>query len=93
MVGFMKSKKRAPSSWPVAAAKARLSEVIDQAIASGPQTITRSGRPAAVVVSVDEWRRKSRRTGNLAEFFAASPLRGSRLTVERSRATRRPLDL
>lgn len=89
----MKSKKRAPSSWPVAAAKARLSELIDRAITTGPQTITRSGRPAAVVVSVDEWRRKSRRIGNLAEFFAASPLRGSALTTDRSRETRRPVDL
>lgn len=73
------------SGWPVADAKARLSEVIDQAISNGPQTITRNGRDAVVVVSVDEWKRKARRKGNLAEFFATSPLRGSRLLVERSK--------
>ena len=73
------------TGWPVADAKARFSEVIDQAISSGPQTITRNGREAVVVVSVDEWKRKARRKGNLAEFFATSPLRGSRLVVERSK--------
>ena len=81
------------SGWPVADAKARLSELIDQAIASGPQTITRNGRDTAVVVSVDEWKRKTRRKGNLAEFFAASPLRGSRLTVERSKERGRRVKL
>lgn len=81
------------STWAVADAKARLSEVIERAQAKGPQTITRNGRPAAVVVSVDEWTRKTQRQGNLAEFFAASPLRGSRLKVERSKERPRDLDL
>ncbi len=81
------------SAWAVADAKARLSELIDRAQSKGPQTITRNGRPAAVVVSVDEWTRKTRRQGNLAEFFAASPLRGSRLKVERSKETPRRIDL
>jgi prevent-host-death family protein len=80
-------------AWAVADAKARLSEVIERAIASGPQTITRNGRPTAVVVSVAEWTRKSRRTGNLAEFFAASPLRASALKTKRTKDRPRPVDL
>jgi len=70
--------------WSVAEAKARFSEVIARASEGEPQTITRNGRTAAVVVSADEWERKSRRTGSLAEFLATSPLRGSELTVERA---------
>ena len=69
--------------WTVAAAKAKLSEVIERARLRGPQTITRNGRDAAVVVSVEEWERKTKRTGNLAEFFAASPLHDSGLKVRR----------
>jgi prevent-host-death family protein len=72
------------TTWPVAEAKARLSAVIDQALTEGPQTITRNGRNAVVVVSADEWDRKNRRQGNLAEFLASSPLRGSRIRVKRS---------
>jgi prevent-host-death family protein len=80
-------------SWTVAGAKAKLSEVIDRALADGPQTITRNGRKAVVVVSAEEWDRKTRRVGNLAEFFAQSPLRGSGLKAERMKDGPRKLDL
>lgn len=71
-------------AWSVAEAKARLSELLDHAIKDGPQAITRRGREIAVVVSVDEWHKKSSRSGSLAEFLAASPLRDSGLDVERA---------
>lgn len=73
------------ATWTVAEAKARLSEVIERAKSGGPQTITKNGRTAVVVVDAGEWERKTRRTGNLAEFFAASPLRKSGLEVKRSK--------
>lgn len=62
-------------SWTVAEAKAKFSEIIERAMAEGPQTITRKGRTAAGVVGAEEWQRKTKRVGHLAEFFAGSPLR------------------
>lgn len=79
--------------WTVAEAKAKLSEVIEHAQKHGPQTITRNGRRAAVVVDAEEWERKTRRSGTLADFFSASPLRGTELKVRRSRGRLRPTDL
>ena len=79
--------------WTVATAKARLSEVIDRALTDGPQTITRNGRLTVVVVSAEEWERKTKRKGNLAEFFAASPLRDSGLAIERLPDGPREIDL
>jgi prevent-host-death family protein len=79
--------------WTVAEAKAKFSEIIERAMSEGPQTITRKGRTAAVVVGADEWQRKTRRAGNLAEFFAGSPLRGSELKVPRRKAKPRKIDL
>jgi prevent-host-death family protein len=73
----------ARAEWTVAEAKAKLSEVIERAEKSGPQKITRRGREAVVVVSAEEWKRKSKRKGNLAEFLANSPLRDSGLDLER----------
>jgi prevent-host-death family protein len=70
-------------TWSVAEAKAKFSEVIDRARREGPQTITRNGHSAVVVVSAEEWERKTKRVGTLADFFAASPLRGSDLDIER----------
>lgn len=80
-------------TWTVAEAKAKLSEVVDSARTKGPQTITKNGRKAVVVVSAEEWERKTHRPGNLAEFFAESPLRGSGLKVSRVKSGRRDVDL
>jgi prevent-host-death family protein len=80
-------------TWAVTQAKARLSEVIDRALADGPQTITRRGQNTVVVVSAEEWHRKTKRKGNLAEFFAASPLRGSELKIKRSKDGPRKVEL
>jgi prevent-host-death family protein len=83
----------AADTWTVAEAKAKFSEVIDHAQAEGPQTITRNGRDAVVIVAADEWERKTKRNGNLAEFFSASPLRGSKLKARRSRGALRKAHL
>ncbi len=79
--------------WTVAQAKAKLSEVIENARTHGPQIITRNGRRTAVVVGVEEWERKTQRAGSLADFFKASPLRGSALQVRRSKDPLRTSDL
>jgi prevent-host-death family protein len=79
-------------AWTVAEAKAKFSQVIEQA-RTGPQTITRNGRPAAVVVSAEEWQRRTSRPGTLADFQAASPLRGSALKIERSKDRPRDIEL
>jgi prevent-host-death family protein len=80
-------------NWTVAEAKAKFSEIIDRAMSEGPQTITRKGRTAAVVVGAEEWQRKTMRAGNLAEFFAGSPLRGSDLRVRRIKSRPRKIRL
>lgn len=81
------------TEWTVAEAKAKLSEVIERAQKTGPQKITRHGKEAVIVVSAEEWRRKTKRKGNLAEFFAESPLRKSGLEVERLKDEPREIDL
>jgi prevent-host-death family protein len=80
-------------TWSVADAKARLSQLVDQAISDGPQAITRRGREVVIVVSVEEWHRKSSRAGSLAGFLAASPLRDSGLETERVDAPARDVTL
>jgi prevent-host-death family protein len=80
-------------TWTVAEAKAKFSELIDTARASGPQTVTKNGRTAVIVVAAEEWERKAHRAGNLAGFFAESPLRGSGLEIMRTKDRARKLDL
>lgn len=83
---------KSSGNWSVANAKARLSEVMDRAKHS-PQTITRNGRPAVVVVSFEQWQSKSARRGSLADFLLNSPLAGSGLTFDRIEAEPRDPDL
>ena len=79
------------NTWTLAEAQARLSDVIDRAASQGLQTIIREGRDVAVV-SASKRERKTRAVGNLAEFFAASPLRGSGLKIERLKDRLREID-
>ncbi|MCD2174327.1 type II toxin-antitoxin system Phd/YefM family antitoxin [Rhizobium sp. C4] len=88
----MKTPAPKHADWTVASAKAKLSEVIERA-QTEPQTITRNGKPSVVVVSAEEWQRKTARKGTLAEFLMASPLRGRDLDMDRLPDPPRDLDL
>lgn len=85
--------RRDAKAWTLADAKAHLSEVVESALKQGPQVITRHGRKTVIVVAAEEWERKTRRQGTLADFFAASPLRDSGLEIERSQDGPRDVDL
>jgi hypothetical protein len=67
--------------------------VVEHARARGPQTITKNGRVAAVLVSTHEPDCKAEHKNSLAEFFAASPLAGSGVVFSRLRTPARENDL
>ena len=79
--------------WNVAAAKSRFSEMLERARTQGPQTITRNGRDTAVVVSVEEWERRTKPRVPLGDFLANSPLKGSGLDLDRALVSPRTIDL
>jgi len=83
VIWIMRGSPMNAQTWTVAQAKAKFSEVIDRAISEGPQTVTRKGRTAVVVVDAEEWDRKTKRVGTLAEFLANSPLREGGLRLPR----------
>ena len=60
---------------------------MDKSVQTIAEAKTKLGEPMKQAQSKDpEWRRKTKRMGNLAEFFAAS-LCGSGLVVQRSQET------
>ncbi len=72
--------------WQLQEAKARFSEVFRLARERGPQRVTKHGREAVVVLPAEEYARLAEseaRKGSLVEFFAASPLRGSGIDLDR----------
>src|SRR4051812_39748319 len=80
--------KAVQHEWQLQDAKARFSEVFRLAWERGPQRVTKHGREAVVVLSAEEYARlamSEARKGSLADFFAASPLRGSGIDLNRPR--------
>jgi len=45
------------TKWQLQDAKSHFSELIDAALETGPQVVTRRGVDTAMVVSIDEWRK------------------------------------
>jgi antitoxin Phd len=70
-------------SWQLHEAQNKLSQVVQEARKSGPQTITVRGTEAAVVLSIEKYRGVAPKQESLAELLASSPLRGGKLEIER----------
>lgn len=76
-------------TWNLQDAKARLSEVVDLAQAGKPQIILRRGRPAAAVISVDQYESFHPKK-SLISFLLHSPLAGSGLDLSHAVASYEP---
>ncbi len=82
------------TAWQLQEAKNKLSEVIDLALAEGPQVITRRGIEVAVVMPYAGYKKLTSPSRRLGDFFMASPLRKSGLVLKRDRRmTLREIDL
>jgi prevent-host-death family protein len=79
--------------WQLQEAKGRLSQLVENALREGPQTITLRGMPAVVVVSFEEFQTLTRPSTSLREFFRRSPLCGADLDLERSQDLPREVQL
>lgn len=66
-------------AWQLQDAKNKFSEVVDKAISTGPQEITRHGKKTAVVLSIRDFQKLKKKRGSLVDFFQSSPLRGIHL--------------
>ena len=63
------------ADWALQDAKAKFSEVVDRAQTEGPQSVSRHGKPAAVIVSAEEWRSlgNKARDREFVEFLLTAP--------------------
>ncbi len=64
------------TAWQLQDAKNRFSEVVEDALHSGPQTVTRRGEPVVVVVAIDTWRRVVGPVPSLKSLLRSAPLDG-----------------
>ncbi|KPV44307.1 type II toxin-antitoxin system Phd/YefM family antitoxin [Alicyclobacillus ferrooxydans] len=79
--------------WQLQEAKNRLSQLIKEIAHDGPQIITVRGKPAAVLLSVEEYQRLTSPRTKLTDFFRESPLCSEELDLERSSDLAREVEL
>jgi prevent-host-death family protein len=78
-------------NWQVQTAKQRFSELVERAVAEGPQIVTKHGRPTVAVVEIGEFRRLSGSSLDFKEFLLSAPDL-SILDLERSKDMPREID-
>ena len=78
-------------SWPVQEAKAKFSELLETAIAEGPQLVTKRGAEAAVLVPMETWNRmRDRARPSLKALLLAPEPRFEDLVVRGRHRHRQP---
>ena len=61
------------STWQLQEARRRFSEVVDRAVAEGPQLVTRRGQRAVVIVAEEEWQRLQAAKPSFGDLLASFP--------------------
>ena len=71
-------------TWQLQVAKARFSELLETSLTEGPQIVTKRGVEAAVLVSIEHWRRMEQRAkSDIKELLLAPEARTDTLAPPR----------
>ncbi len=76
-------------TWQLQEAKNKFSRVIEDAVNSGPQIITKRGVEVAIVISYENYQKMVASRGRLSDFFRESPLMGVDLDLSRDKSAAR----
>ena len=85
--------RKAHKVWQLQEAKARFSELVTEVEHDGYHTITKNGRPIAILLSKSEFEKTRMLKNSLLDFFRESPLSEIDLDIERSKDLGRNVDL
>ena len=77
------------TNWQLQEAKAHLSELVRSVQQNGPQQITVHGKPAAVILSCDDYARLTHNKPSFVDLMRQSPLMGVDLQLERDKSLTR----
>lgn len=77
--------------WQLQEAKARFSELVRKAIDEGPQTVTRRGKEAVVVLSAEQFELMKKRQISFKDLLRSAPWH--ELEIDRDKSPPRDVDL
>jgi len=78
--------------WQLQIAKSRFSTVVERAMSGRPQLVTKNGKPAVYVISVENYEKLKNRK-SLKETLLSSPHRDIGITADRQKDFGRKTDL
>jgi len=79
--------------WQLQEAKNKFSNLVEKAQHKGPQIVTKHGKDAVIVLSIEEYRKLIKPKKNLIKFFQSSPLATIELDLNRSKELPRDIEL
>lgn len=85
--------KKIHKVWQLQEAKARFSELVTEVERDGYHTITKNGRPVAVILSTREFEKTCMPKNALLDFFREAPLPELNLDFERNKDLGKDVDL
>ena len=80
-------------AWQLQEAKNKLSSLVERAQKEGPQIITKHGKEAVVVMSVEDYKKMSKPKADLVSFLQNSPLHGLEIDITRDKSAPREVEL
>jgi antitoxin Phd len=79
--------------WQLQEAKSKFSQVVEEALAQGPQIVTKRGKKTVVVMPFEAYERLTHPGGSLAQFLLSSPLAGIELGLKRDKSLPRSIEI
>ena len=80
-------------AWQLQEAKNKFSNLVERAQQEGPQIVTKHGKEAVVVLSVDDYKKITKPKESLVDFLQKSPLGGMELDLARDKNPLRDVPL
>ena len=81
------------NQWQLQDAKNKFSSLVEKAQRKGPQIVTKHGREAVVVLSINEYKKLIKPKKSLVQFLQSSPLAGAELDLSRTKELPRDIEL
>ncbi len=72
-------------AWQLQDAKNKFSSLVERAQQEGPQVVTKHGKEAVVVLSIEAYKKLAKPKLNLFKFMQKSPLCGEDLDISRDK--------
>ena len=79
--------------WKLQDAKAKFSQLVDDALKTGPQYVTRHGKKAVVVVSAEEYEKLISNKPSFKDFLLSCPKMGEEFDLVRKKDFPRSVEL